>query len=379
MTLVVIHQQANRICCYADSRLTQNETPLIESAAKIFIVPITVSQDIDHKVAPVFHHSLGFAFAGSAILATNTHAIASTLTQLLFAKDAGRGPSVEDVARIYAAVGDHVTRDLNARLHQKDWAYFCALLFGYCSKDQSLKVYVVEPEIGSQFRMASKLIPLPVGEICAIGSGATPFNEYVSAQAKTRRSLHSLFVEFVRESGVSSVGGHMQFGEATEAGMSIRPILVPEDGDTHNTRLCVLGFDTTPIRLEGFGIALNAVYGGTEEDVPRKYWIERGLGSNPPQDIRNAAAIEMGLKVCVAQKVKFNLGRGKVASIVNKQEPGKYYVAITCWKCGKVNLICKDATEGKIEETITGKAIVDKQCDKCGTAICSRLSSVQAT
>jgi hypothetical protein len=109
MTLVVCWLEVDKITCVADTRISAGEATFSDSGAKLFSIPITTSIYKNGEIFNSKHHSFGFAFAGSTFLATNTHALASTCTQLLI-KDAGPSlPSARSIAELYAKIGEFVT------------------------------------------------------------------------------------------------------------------------------------------------------------------------------------------------------------------------------------------------------------------------------
>jgi hypothetical protein len=90
MTLVVSWLNIDKIVCIADTRVSAGDLTLSDSGAKLFSIPITTSIYKNGEIYDSKHHSFGFVFAGSTFLATNTHALASTCTQLDASKNSGR-------------------------------------------------------------------------------------------------------------------------------------------------------------------------------------------------------------------------------------------------------------------------------------------------
>jgi hypothetical protein len=144
MTLIVCWSNQDILYCLGDTRISQSAETVTDTGTKIFLVPIKTHVYNDSTVTSTSHHTLGFAFAGSTLLASNTHAIASTCTQLLHNSEDKCIPSLLSIARIYAKVGEYVTKDANSRKH-RHFLNFQALIFGFCPVERKLQLAELSP------------------------------------------------------------------------------------------------------------------------------------------------------------------------------------------------------------------------------------------
>jgi hypothetical protein len=196
MTLVVIWHSGAEITAVADTRISNAGQIAMDAGTKLFIVPITVHSDKPHREGQIAQHSLGLAFAGSTLLANNCHGIASALTQQFRSRGDPLLPSAKGIADIYAAVGQHVTRDLNSRrARPEDWTFFHAAIFGYCPVLKTLCVYVLTPELsGTDFKMIIAEHKMTERQVITLGSGSKLFDELRREEAKRGRGgAQSLF------------------------------------------------------------------------------------------------------------------------------------------------------------------------------------------
>ena len=102
MTLVVCWKvDENELRCAADTRISQPSVTVTDSGAKVFIVPLAISvyDDKEKKVIGQSHHSYGFAFSVATLPATSTHALVTSVTQLLHDGTPRQPLSLRSIAR----------------------------------------------------------------------------------------------------------------------------------------------------------------------------------------------------------------------------------------------------------------------------------------
>jgi hypothetical protein len=85
MTIVVLWANPDReeIIAAADSLLTEAEDPLLETAPKLFSLPVKVFTGL-HRPKKVLDRSIGFAYAGSSLASAATFPFRPQLAKVFF-------------------------------------------------------------------------------------------------------------------------------------------------------------------------------------------------------------------------------------------------------------------------------------------------------
>lgn len=143
MTLVVMHRSAEpeAIMMYADSRVSAEHSPLTDAAAKLFPLPVTVSNERQ----AVFRSSFGFAFAGSTLAAHSIYAFAAAALQGLRVERGKQIPALEEVAIFVATYAKEYVVELgtrSGRLPQCEIA-----IGGYCPVSRKMRLFIARPQL----------------------------------------------------------------------------------------------------------------------------------------------------------------------------------------------------------------------------------------
>lgn len=375
MTLIVCKLSERGVDCYADGRLSNNGISLFDAAAKIFIVPIKSVEFRDGKEVQSGNHSLGFAYSGSSLLAVNTHAIASTCTQMLNKSTHLEMPSVAAIASIYAQIGNYVINDYDSKqkpgiTHQ----LIRILIFGYCLKNNNFEIYELLPEnVNGKRQFVSKRVQIGPNSMYSMGSGDGEFNKFLEERKLSGNAggVGELFSAFINKNAVASVGGRPQFGHADKNGMVLMPLMGLSPTDLSTPEITMLGFNLSTVSdIEDFAIGYEAV--SIDGDVQRmtlnKELVRRGFAMDCSQEIKNTICVEQMFRYAIAQKSgvvwdeKYTL-----RSIIDERESGKCYLDFKCNQCGFVTPICCVAESPSEPVTVTGVGVLNTSCRNCNS------------
>ncbi|KZK97953.1 MULTISPECIES: hypothetical protein [unclassified Pseudovibrio] len=384
MTLVALWNENGVVKCVADTRLSSGVNPntgrantLIDSGGKMAVIAVSVKPATSNAKHVGRFYSCGFAFAGSTILAQNTHFIASTCTQTMYSDNERALPSISQVGEIYSKAGEYVAKDLNSREHK---GQFTALIFGYCPVEGNQVVCMITPTIQEGvFRMISTKITLTNGQCIAIGSGKEKFKKAL----RTTNSIGinqgpmSAFNQVVSDPMTSDVGGFAQIMIANIDGVEICPVLYPNHDET--VALTINGFDTSLIDpIEGIAFGNTAIGLGLEQLAGRN--ALRAKGIDPDQtvvtrELQNLASFEAGLEHCFQKETSLFLDDGYTLAKTTL-EVGKWYLATKCGTCGKDTGICLDPSDGQNQVPLKGPGHITTRCNFCDSVVTSKTEAI---
>jgi hypothetical protein len=365
MTLVVCWRGENEITCVADTKISNGATTVMDSGSKLFIVPIATRMYKDKTIVETNYYSYGLAFSGSTLAATNTHALASSCTQLLHSSQKRTPPSLRSVVDLYAKIADYILRDLNSRKYS-DYYLFDCLLFGFCAATRSAKVFRIWPEVNtSKLDVKTAEIELGVGQALAIGSGALAFN--LAMKAVKRLGPLEVFMKLIESGKLPGVGGSLQMTVADSTGVRIRPILQQRADNKDRVGLTLLGLDLEKIgKVDGFEIGYEATGVGVEKVAGREALRAKGIdpdASSVSQTIQNWASIEATVKAAIAFEKKCHLD-----DVYTLELPppisGNWYFFDSCTSCGVETTFCSDPSSGRINPFV-GAGFLRVKCVHC--------------
>jgi hypothetical protein len=379
MTLVVCWRASvDELHCAADTRISQPSATVTDSGAKIFIVPITVSV-YDKRLLEQSHYSYGFAFAGATLPATSTHALVTSITQLLHDTAPRPPPSLRSIADLYARIGAFYTRDINSR-KVGDYAYFTAFIFGFCPASERLLLFTISPaQTANSFEMKLVEHSPEAGLVYSMGSGADEFDR-ISTQKGF--APFDAFMSVVKEGKVATVGGYPQIAVARKSGVNIRPILMPDDSNLDQVVLTLLGFNLTQIgKVDGFSVGFEATGVGTEITVGRRALRAKGIDpdSGPvPKGVQNLASIEAALAACIASRAQYALTD---TYFIEAPRPvmGDFYFVTICPRCKTMSVVCHDPSRGELRNPFCGPGGVSVKCWSCHEIVSCGASAISPT
>ncbi|MFM0002754.1 hypothetical protein PQR57_17170 [Paraburkholderia dipogonis] len=209
-------------------------------------------------------YTFGYAYCGSTLAATGTHAIAAACTQHLAADTkVDRAVALEDVAQLFRKVGEDYVRDMAGRMgaaERPENAFFDGMIFGFCPATKRFRAFAIVSSMATgEFRMNFAELILAPNRFHPMGSGTGAFLALDAQLSREHREPGVLTTlgEMVRREVQADVGGHAQIGICDQRGFRVQPILNP---GTAGATLSFLGWDTSMAsRFEGYEIGYNAV------------------------------------------------------------------------------------------------------------------------
>jgi hypothetical protein len=267
MTLVVCWRQAEKVIVAADTRISQagpsgGALPLTDGGPKIFTIPITAYEAQDKQVRSRSFAPMGFAYAGSSLVAQSVHALASTCLQNLSGPSNLQGPSLKDVADLYLKCAVRYTKEM---LGWRPGRYpgFEAFIFGFCPHLKDYLVYHLRTTVDDEMvNIRHDGHYVETGSAFHIGSGVSEFVRILRDYKERGQSLTvwENFELVLTGSKVPSVGGSRQYASVTPNGVQLTPALIPMEGENHSCRIEVLGCDVTELgSVGGFSLAHQVV------------------------------------------------------------------------------------------------------------------------
>lgn len=374
MTLVSVWLAPNKLTCATDSRISGDTSTLTDVGGKLFVVPVKCKYLESGKWIDGVSYTLGFAFAGSTLLANNTQALASTLTQIFTSKDFDI-PSALTVARLYAKCAEHAISDMNWR--SSDHKFFESIIFGYCPIEREFICYKIEPNLSdSSFSMVVRKLHGNGLFVTAFGTGAKDFLDIIRRETTPDGCCPdplAVFRYIVENEVNSSVGGNIQLAEATEDGVSILPVLKAEE----SILLTLNGLEITE-EFDGFGFCVVALAIGFEKLEMEAALRAKGIDPDDhsiTQETKNLAAFEHGLMVSK------NCGSDFEISLNYELEPVKplmteSYLCTTCKICNKDAPICKCPSDFDIS-SIKGNGLMKTRCWHCDAVVHGKVGELK--
>ncbi|QGZ55086.1 hypothetical protein [Paraburkholderia acidiphila] len=275
MTVVALWYSGHskKLMCAADSRFSRGKDEhtvrTTDSGPKIFPLPVVCREEQAALAMawPVSRsYTFGFAYAGTALPALSTFALASACAQNLCSPPSGSGPvSVESVAELFREVADRYIREMSETLGVCDEIssyYFTGLIFGFCPVRAEYAAYKIQPWTETGL-LEVRITPLPLGpgDLHLIGSGASTFLAD-SEKRRQEKGFHDpikTLKAMLGEEWKKDVGGHIQYGECRQGDFRILPLITPTDGDPARWPVGFLGWDVSGMDVSGYSIGYNAI------------------------------------------------------------------------------------------------------------------------
>lgn len=254
MTLVIGFMSSEGVGIVADTRFGSNHTIAADAGPKIFTIPIILNKWQDQSAESEKLHlpNMGFAFAGNTFSGQSTHALASTCLQNLMVEVFDGGPSVEEVANLYARCGKLVVDERRQWL-RSDIHCFEAVVFGRSRPSAASQAYGLEIFIGADGTADCTAEEVNFDDllIFTLGDGNTQVNAQVEAGLRNKDRIvpWQVLQSIIDDENVASVGGHQQIAVSTPSGVELRPIFVTGDGKPKSVK--ILGFDLSSIGMIG--------------------------------------------------------------------------------------------------------------------------------
>ncbi|AJR22501.1 MULTISPECIES: hypothetical protein [unclassified Sphingobium] len=238
MTLVLAWQMIEGLAVVADTRFGSASRTVGEAGPKIFSVPIVLNKhgkfvETEKCRLP----SMGFAFAGNVFAGQTANGLASTCLQnLLVVNDFDNGPTVSEVADLYARCAALVVNE-RRRWEKTDIHIFDGLVFGRSTPASPAQAFHISIEINEDavaISKASEVAQVGSGALVCLGSGNAKVAEIVEKARETETDVMPTILdplkilrEVMDDPDVPSVAGFQQFAVATPSGVELRPGLRP--------------------------------------------------------------------------------------------------------------------------------------------------------
>jgi hypothetical protein len=215
------------------SLLTEAEDPLLETAPKLFSLPVKVFTGL-HRPKKVLDRSIGFAYAGSSLASAATFSFSATACQSLLLKSGGIFPSLADIAALVQRVAEHYVGEIWQRFYPKQnrgkAAFF---IFGFCPSTEKLRAFEITPTITEQFSMTLCELAITDGSLFCLGdAGAIDgflrlFRMDELKEPQQRQSPSGILKQLISMRQHSAIGGVVQTMYAGKLGARAIPSLEP--------------------------------------------------------------------------------------------------------------------------------------------------------
>lgn len=357
--------EKEQIWCLSDTRLSNGQSVLTDNGAKTQIIPIVIKHKIDDKKTLISHHSLGFAFCGSSLIANNVHSIASVCTQQLVSFDKKDILSVNSIVEIYKSILYEVTRRANENGCVPHM--LCeAFVFGYCLKDKCFKIFKLTNILEPEFNINCEELATD-GRVHVIGSGKSEFIK----QFKKTKAVNFAMEEVISSDEEKGVGGMIQYTVARNNGVNIKPVAVSDEDNKDKISIKINGVDVSSIKtVDGFHIG-DKVIGDLRESQARHALKFKGIDpdkENISKELQNTASLEL----CCA--INFEEGKGSQAVVlddiyfVDKINPGmgEFYFVGKCYKCNQNTPLLLDLKYRLEGQPFKGGGGLRSHCYFCG-------------
>ena len=377
MTLVVCWRSREEIFCASDTRLSSNGVKLTDTAAKLFNVPYTISRinGSDGVELGNENFNCGFAFAGSAIAAQNTHSAASACARLLTTFGELSPPTLAAIAKLYASVANQVMREL-AFLSPATNSRFSGLIFGFCPRTLNPKFFMIECDRDqTPIEFAAKEISIHLNEAFAFGSGAEAFQKvHVSFKAKRSRfSIFDVFEKTLLAQGERSVSDRPQMAVCSRNTFRFETFIMPESDDpaSRGVRQYLNGVDLDQIgEVDGYTIGRSALGFGMRSHTGRTALAARGedwKGAAVSEELQNLASFELMIEYLENPHLEKPVSKVDINYRMSPVTPAftKWYVVSNCPNCKMTSPICENRTNGRINKPFEGIGHLITTCWHC--------------
>lgn len=244
MTLILAWKTVEGIAVIADTRFGGGRT-MSEAGPKLFSVPITLNKWRDGHVETEKHRlpAMGFAFAGNTFAGQVTHALATTCLANLITDEFDNGPTVDDVANLYATCSKLVV-DERRRWMATDLHCFEFLIFGRSASGHD-QAFVGEVYVNADGQADCRIdeIDFGVHSLWLLGDGEKKVREIVEAARGTNAVIRpgEMLQTLIDDPNFPTIDGNQQFAVATPSGVELRPVMR-------------LSYEQAPHELKRFGV-----------------------------------------------------------------------------------------------------------------------------
>lgn len=246
MTIVLAWERPNfgDICAIADSRVSDAEGPILNSAPKLFPLEINVHVEAKRKPRIAFRHSVGFAYAGSSIVAQSVYAFASASLKDLFLKRGGSVPSLKNIAEAVGDIAEKYVEEVWGKYYPDNRGRAEFFIFGYCKRSNKLQIFKITPVVVPKFSIKVEEAPLGGPRLlCCLGD-KTAISEFQRKQVELQNvPYQEVLQSLLAEDRINCIGGGVQTIIAGRSGARVLPTLVPTGDKTADLMFLNLHLD----------------------------------------------------------------------------------------------------------------------------------------
>jgi hypothetical protein len=245
----------------SDSRLTTADNPLLESAPKLFTLPLVVHIPPNKTKDPfrrVLNTTVGFAYSGSSLSAMSTYSFAATACQTLVLKDGQQIPTIKDVADLVAKIAKHYVGEIWGRFYPEPKGKAEFFIFGHCRASRRPRAFSIKPVLQPQLDMEVNELPAgPPTNIFFLGDQAVrkAFFDRLDVEAKFppahRREFWEMLEQLIDTDEFPQIGGAVQHAVADQSGAWIVPTYNSPDGTLTSGNLTFLNVDLNTLEPVG--------------------------------------------------------------------------------------------------------------------------------
>lgn len=258
----------------ADSRVSSGAGIMTDSLQKLFVLPVNIYQgeavvtrERSHKILDVC-----YGFAGSTLIGTSVKDILAlcldNLTEVSYYDESGdlpmsieeRTPSIEEIAKLTQKIAQKFLMALGAFDPNK--ASCEIVVFGFCKKHNDTKIYVLKNSPKQRAEVGFEEKRISEGEYVILGDRKEDVRKEIERKNvtctgeqywKSRAPIIAL-QQIIKDSALSTIGGHVQICMATK--LASRTMYI---SDFTSEEFILLGFDMFSDfgNLGGFSISFN--------------------------------------------------------------------------------------------------------------------------
>lgn len=261
MTLVLAWRTSRGVAVLADTRFGSSGATTSTAGPKIFSAPIVLNKWLDAGGTEKLRlPSVGFAFAGNSSSGQTVQALAAACLQNLVAYEFDAGPTVEDVAHLYARCGVAAVNERRVRVCHDGWCYD-AVVFGRDTPTSPARAFRVDVGIGSDASAFCKPVEIDfsVEPLVALGNGIEEVQAIID-NSKGRDVIlqpSKLLQSVMDAPHIPSVDGYQQVALAAVDGVELHYTIEARWQETPAELVSTLGSSerVVEMRLMGFDLA----------------------------------------------------------------------------------------------------------------------------
>jgi hypothetical protein len=243
-------EENTRIWICGDGKLSRNKTTLVESAAKIFSIPVCCyapdSQGLFERC--VYSINIAMAYAGSSLVGLNVHAaLGACLSRL---NTIGNNPpALNEIAEFARKIMETYVSQLSVSAGHGALAEL--VIGGYCPIEEDFVFFHIKPVLTSNTWYCETLHygnkDTPDDYVLLIGSDKTRIRESITRIREGKdgfwwwRAPIDVVMKETKESPNDEIGGHMQMGIGNQNGFDLYSIL--DQSSTGPATMSYLGFN----------------------------------------------------------------------------------------------------------------------------------------